>query len=75
MVSRVDNSAFMISWYKRRSRSNTYVKSNLPLDEVEDASVMIWGFSSNRTETSFKIESLYQIRIQQLYKEHDKMNK
>lgn len=71
--SRASDDSFYISWYEKRPRSKTYIRCNLPLDEIEDQSVMIWGFSCNRTETSFDIDSVYKLKIDKLYEEHDRM--
>ena len=71
VASRASDNSFNISWYEKKSRSKTYTKSNLPADEIEDASVILWGFSSNRTDISFDIDPLYKVRISRLYDEHD----
>ena len=61
----------MIQWYEQIPRTKTFVKANFPLDEIDDASVILWEFASNRNETSFDIEIVNQKRIRKLYEEHD----
>ena len=61
----------MISWFERKSRTNTYEESNLGHDLVEDVSVILWGFSSRRTNNSFDIDAVYQLRLKEIYAEHD----
>ena len=36
--SRVSDDSFMISWFERKGKSKTFVRSNLAEDEIEDAS-------------------------------------
>ena len=70
--SRVGGESFKIRWYKRKSpKSKQFIKTDMDLEEVEDASVILWGFSSARTENSFKIERVYQLKLEKIYQEHD----
>lgn len=71
VVERVEDNSFMIQWFKRKSKTKTYLKSDLPLDKIDDASVILWGFTANRSESSFEVEAFYQKRIKILYDEHD----
>ena len=71
MESRVSDDAFSIAWFERKGKSKTFIRSALPHDVVEDVSVILWGFASNRKEDSFDIEPVYQLKILNLYEEHD----
>ena len=61
----------MIQWFERKPRTKTYLKADVPLDKIDDSSVILWGFTSNRSESSFDIEAIYQKRLKLIYEEHD----
>ena len=70
ITRRLSEDTFQICWFKKQPRSTKYVATE-QFDVIEDASVILWGFSSERTENSFNISSVYFLRLKKLYEEHD----
>ena len=59
-------------WFVKKTERNVYYESDLSLDIIDDASVILWGFGCNQSSTSFEISSYYKLRIREMYSEHDK---
>ena len=70
--SRADETSFYMRWFVKKTERNVYYESDLSLDIIDDASVILWGFGCNQSSTSFEISSYYKLRIREMYSEHDK---
>ena len=68
---------FLINWYERQTRSNTFKASRKPdgssyVSKQAMSSVMFWQMSTNATEDSFELPPYQLKRIMHEYESHDK---
>ena len=66
---------FRINWFTRRGRRNEFVSlqenGNPSTSIQENACVLLWGFTEEKTADSFKISNYWLTAIQNEYKKHD----
>ena len=76
VVNVVDESQFTVHWYEKSGSKGLYnaiSNNNAPfLSVIDNASVILWAFSTRVSEFSFKVTSVMKEQIMSSYNYHDR---